>query len=204
MERVKEESHEGKNDVEMAYKDVLEINVQLEARILELQDQICWLTPNTQTPASYRNRLGGRGTAAGSSGIGQSSIGSPLSPGFRDTPTSTPRGVTVHSANVDISRPAAVPEKPSSFIVGSPQSSGGSLGSEQSEVIRRALECSAGPINVERALSSAGSSASGLHHQPGAAARSGGRVQATSPVIGSATSAKEFLEVSGSFNGNHD
>ena len=155
--------------MENAYEALKHSYVQLEVRTMELQSQLA---------------MANRGMESGSFGSINRS-GSSSSMAVQKTSIQRRRGST--SANVDIEMPAAITVASSigmdrGFMVGSPPSSNGSMGSDQSEVIRRALEM--GGIVQE------GFIADGLDNR--------------SPEIGSAVSAREAFAVasnSSSVNG---
>ena len=174
--RIKEDYQAGMPEAEEAYNQVVAQNLQLEQRILELNDQL------DRSGSSLRHRKGHHGTGhqrVTSSGSlsGQSNVSlmaSPTSPGYGEgygEVVGSMSGIfSVHgkgkgtwgsngpsvTANVDMPphRQHAVPamEEKLSFMVGSPPSSdGGSIGSNHSEAIRRVLSESGGPINLDRA-----------------------------------------------------
>ena len=158
-----EEYDAKKPEAEEAYNNLLVQNLQLEQRILELNNEI------DRSASGMRSRQGQGGghhrvTSSGSlsSQSNRSLIASPTSPGYGDISGSMSgvfsghgkSKVTTVTANVDMPPPRqlAVPRvEKSSFIIGSPPSSsdGGSIGSANSALIQRALSESGGPINLE-------------------------------------------------------
>ena len=162
-EKILEEYDAKKPEAEEAYNNLLVQNLQLEQRILELNNEI------DRSASGMRSRQGQGGghhrvTSSGSlsSQSNRSLIASPTSPGYGDISGSMSgvfsghgkSKVTTVTANVDMPPPRqlAVPRvEKSSFIIGSPPSSsdGGSIGSANSALIQRALSESGGPINLE-------------------------------------------------------
>lgn len=188
LQKISHENEEQVKEIESAYTTLMDCNVQLEGRIMELQDQLSRANRSrrrssrpavsTPTPAI--------GATCGASVGGRSSDSSSLSSATNAIPA-RPSGIQ-SSANVDIEMPpevlagtGGIVDK--TFMVGSPpSSSGGSLGSDQSEVIRRALE--GGPVNLGRIVG-------GVDDMLPEESSSG-----RSPEIGSAVSANETLGTS--------
>ena len=157
-----DEYEEQVRGVENAYEALKHSYVQLEVRTMELQSQLA---------------MANRGKSMNRSGSNSSMQVNPGRSGQRRRGSST--------ANVDIALPAAALNTGTSmidgsFLVGSPPSSNGSIGSDKSEVIRRALEM--GGIVQEGFVLSDGEN--------------------RSPEIGSAVSAREAFATSSnnSFN----
>ena len=109
-ERIREDAHEGKKEIENLYKDVVSANMHLESKILELQDQL----------SKASNKHSGYGRGARSSSIqaaARPTTISPTSPGFGEVLSeategiipSTPHQRTFHSANVDIAKRQVAP-----------------------------------------------------------------------------------------------
>merc|ERR1712029_1300115 len=132
LESVRDQSVDGKREFESLYKDVIMINMQLEAKVLELQDKLARsggvgagknhsysMTAGRPSRSSSiltrgdRTSVGGGNSLLdqrpGSNNSSRSSAVSPTSPGFGETLSGSvnARGVPVggvvgHSANMDI------------------------------------------------------------------------------------------------------
>ena len=158
---LQDEYEEQVRGVENAYEALKHSYVQLEVRTMELQSQL-----------AMANRMHSH------AGMNRSGSSSSMMQGHKSS-IQRKRGST--SANVDIELPATIMTSGGSsgldrsFMVGSPPSSNGSIGSDKSEVIRRALEM--GGIVQDGFL------------QEG---------ENRSPEVGSAVSAREAFAVAGS------
>ena len=123
---LQDEYEEQVRGVENAYEALKHSYVQLEVRTMELQSQLA-----LNRGKHSMNRSGSNSSMQ-------------VNPG-RSSSTQKRRGSSTTTANVDIELPAAVLAGTGglvdrTFMVGSPPSSNGSIGSDKSEVIRRALE----------------------------------------------------------------
>ena len=157
---LQDEYEEQVRGVENAYEALKHSYVQLEVRTMELQSQLA-----LNRGKHSMNRSGSNSSMQ-------------VNPGRSSSSTQKRRGSSTTTANVDIELPAAVLAGTGglvdrTFMVGSPPSSNGSIGSDKSEVIRRALEM--GGIVQDGFLLSDGEN--------------------RSPEIGSAVSAREAFSV---------
>merc|ERR1712062_534306 len=158
--KICDEYEEPVRGIENAYEALKHSYVQLEVRTMELQSQLA-----LNRGKHSMNRSGSNSSMQ-------------VNPGRSSSSTQKRRGSSTTTANVDIELPAAVLAGTGglvdrTFMVGSPPSSNGSIGSDKSEVIRRALEM--GGIVQDGFLLSDGEN--------------------RSPEIGSAVSAREAFSV---------
>ena len=124
---MQDEYEEHVRGIENAYEALKHSYVQLEVRTMELQSQL----------ALNRGKHHSMNRSASNSSM-------QVNPG-RSSSTQKRQGSSTTTANVDIELPAAVMAGTGglvdrTFMVGSPPSSNGSIGSDKSEMIRRALE----------------------------------------------------------------